>query len=78
VLLLALLLIAKPLAPISYTACVTEHREEADLAARRVSDVAQAKWCVTLVKVCEKADVLIFVDSTSSETFTVSETCRDR
>jgi len=74
--LLLFLVLARPMAPISYSACLTSNRAEADLVARQVSSIEDAGWCLHLVKVCDKADLAVYRNQAAHESFVISESCR--
>ena len=76
ILLLALTIGGKPLAPISYPACLTDKPDEADFMAREVSNVQDARWCVTWARDCKDAVLLIYRHAGAKETYVVSETCK--
>ena len=72
------LIVSRPLAEISYPACLTQDPTDADLIAREVQTVAEAKWCVTITTDCKKALFMIYRQPGASESYVVSEACSAR
>lgn len=66
---------ASPLARISYKACLVSTAEEADMMAREVTSVAEARWCVVLSRECKDA-IMIYRNHAAEETYVVSANCR--
>ena len=75
---LVALIVAKPLAEISYPACLTQDPTDADLIAREVQTVAESKWCVTIVSDCKNALIVVYRQPGASESYVVSEACSSR
>lgn len=71
-----LTLVGRPLAPISYPACLTDDPHDADLVAKEVITPKEANWCVVLVPDCKDALIVINRQNGAEQTYVVSATCQ--
>lgn len=76
VMMLSTALLGKPLAPISYTACLTKDPRNADLIAREVTTVQEARWCFTIVDNCKAALVVVYKHPRAEQSYVVSASCK--